>query len=117
TAEHQGVPDRIDIFTSTLGKTLGGAAGGFTSGSAELVEILRQRSRPYLFSNAVPPPIILAATKALELVAGSNTLRDRLHANARRLRSGLEKAGFMVKGSEHPILPVMIGDAARANQM
>lgn len=117
TAEHLGVLDRIDITTSTLGKTLGGAAGGFTCGHAEIVDYLRQRSRPYLFSNAVPPPILLAAHKALELVASSSDLRDRLHANARFLRAGLEKAGFTVRGKEHPILPVMLGDAALATRM
>lgn len=117
TAEALGCLDRIDIVTSTLGKTLGGAAGGFTSGSQELVDYLRQRSRPYLFSNAVPPPIIKAAMKALELVSKSSALRDRLHANARTLRAGLEKAGFTVKPGNHPILPVMLGDAALATKM
>src|SRR4029077_20346572 len=92
TAEHLGVLERIDIITSTLGKTLGGAAGGFTCAGAEIVDMLRQRSRPYLFSNAVPPPIVLAATKALELVAAGGALRDKLRANATKLRAGLEKA-------------------------
>jgi glycine C-acetyltransferase len=117
SAEALGCLPRIDIITSTLGKTLGGAAGGFTSGSQELVDYLRQRSRPYLFSNAVPPPIIMAATKALELVSKSSDLRDRLHANAKTLRAGLEKAGFKVKPGQHPILPVMLGDAALASKM
>jgi glycine C-acetyltransferase len=117
TAEAQGVLDRIDIITSTLGKTLGGGAGGFTCGSQELIDYLRQRSRPYLFSNAVPPPILRAAQKALELVSKSNELRDRLHANAKKLRTGLEKAGFTVKPGQHPILPVMLGDAALASKM
>jgi glycine C-acetyltransferase len=117
TAEAQGVLDRIDIITSTLGKTLGGAAGGFTSGCQELVDYLRQRSRPYLFSNALPPPIVLAATKALELIAGSNDLREKLTANAKRMRAGLEGAGFQVKPGNHPILPVMLGDAALAASM
>jgi glycine C-acetyltransferase len=117
TAEELGVLDRIDIITSTLGKTLGGAAGGFTCAGEEIVEYLRQRSRPYLFSNALPPPIVLAATKALELIAGSSSLRDKLHANAKKLRAGLEKAGFTVKPGRHPILPVMLGDAALASQM
>jgi glycine C-acetyltransferase len=115
--EHHGVLERIDIITSTLGKTLGGAAGGFTCARAEVVEMLRQRSRPYLFSNALPPPIVKAALKALELVGGSNELRDRLHANARHMRSGLEKAGFTLKPGQHPILPVMLGDAALATKM
>ncbi|MBX9678634.1 MAG: glycine C-acetyltransferase [Gemmataceae bacterium] len=117
TPEALGVLDRIDIITSTLGKTLGGGAGGFTSGAQELIDYLRQRSRPYLFSNAVPPPMIRAAQKALELVSTSNALRDRLHANAKKLRTGLEKAGFTVKPGQHPILPVMLGDAALASKM
>jgi glycine C-acetyltransferase len=117
TAEHFGVLDRIDIITSTLGKTLGGAAGGFTCARQEVVDYLRQRSRPYLFSNAVPPPIINATLKALELVAGSSDLRDRLHANARQLRLALEGAGFTLKPGQHPILPVMLGDAALAGRM
>ena len=117
SADAQGCLERIDIITSTLGKTLGGAAGGFTCGSQELVDYLRQRSRPYLFSNAVPPPIILAAMKALDLVSQSSDLRDRLHANARTLRAGLEQAGFTIKPGQHPILPVMLGDATMATTM
>jgi glycine C-acetyltransferase len=117
TPEHFGVLERVDIITSTLGKTLGGAAGGFTCARAEVVDFLRQRSRPYLFSNALPPPIVNAALKALELVGQSSELRDRLHANARYLRTGLEKAGFTLKPGEHPILPVMLGDAALATRM
>lgn len=117
TAEHCGVLDQVDIITSTLGKTLGGAAGGFTCARREVVDFLRQKSRPYLFSNALPPPIVMAARKALELVAASSELRDRLHANARRLRAGLEGAGFTIKPGNHPILPVMLGDAALAGQM
>jgi glycine C-acetyltransferase len=117
TAEQLGVLDRVDIITSTLGKTLGGAAGGFTCASQEVVDYLRQRSRPYLFSNAVPPPIINATLKALDLVANSSDLRDRLHANARWLRQALEKAGFTIKPGQHPILPVMLGDAALAAKM
>jgi glycine C-acetyltransferase len=117
TPEHFGVLNRVDIITSTLGKTLGGAAGGFTVGRAEVIEYLRQRSRPYLFSNALPPPIVVAAKKALELVGDSNELRDRLHANAKRMRAGLEKAGFNVKPGEHPILPVMLGEATLATRL
>src|SRR5579872_5006901 len=117
TPEHFGVLNRVDIITSTLGKTLGGAAGGFTVGRADVVEFLRQRSRPYLFSNALPPPIVVAAKKAFELVGESNELRDRLHANARRMRAGLEAAGFQLKPGQHPILPVMLGDAALATRM
>src|SRR5947209_7802868 len=96
TPEELGVLNRIDIITSTLGKTLGGAAGGFTCARAEVIEFLRQRSRPYLFSNSLPPPIVMAARKALGLVAQGTELRERLHANARRMRAGLESAGFTV---------------------
>jgi glycine C-acetyltransferase len=117
SAEALGVQERIDIFTSTLGKTLGGAAGGFTCARAEVVDYLRQRSRPYLFSNALPPPIVMAALKALELVGKSSELRDRLHANAKRMRAVLEGAGFTVRPGNHPILPVMIGDAALATKL
>ncbi len=117
TAEHLGVLDRVDIITSTLGKTLGGAAGGFTCGPAELVDFLRQRSRTYLFSNSLPPPIVAAAQKAVELVSTSSELRDRLHANAKRMRAGLEGAGFNLKPGDHPILPVMLGDASLATRM
>src|SRR5947209_8318853 len=102
TAEALGVLARIDITTSTLGKTLGGAAGGFTCARAAVVEYLRQRSRPYLFSNSLPPPIASAALKALELIAGSADLRDRLHANALQLRQALEGAGFKLKPGQHP---------------
>jgi glycine C-acetyltransferase len=117
TAEELGVLERIDIITSTLGKTLGGAAGGFTCARREVVDLLRQRSRPYLFSNALPPPIVMAAAKALDLVQSSRSLRERLHANARSLRDRLETAGFTLKPGRHPILPVMLGDASRAAQM
>jgi glycine C-acetyltransferase len=117
TPELLGVLDRVDLITSTLGKALGGAAGGFTCGRAEVIEFLRQRSRPYLFSNALPPMISMAALKAVELVGGSGELRERLHANARRLRSALEGAGFKLKPGQHPILPVMLGDAALASRI
>src|SRR5438034_6829384 len=117
SAEQLGVLDRVDIITSTLGKTLGGAAGGFTCARGEIVEFLRQRSRPYLFSNSLPPMIVSAALKALDLVANSNELRDRLHANARQLRAALEGAGFTIKPGQHPILPVMLGDASLASRM
>jgi glycine C-acetyltransferase len=117
TAEHLGVLNRVDIITSTLGKALGGAAGGFTCASKEVVEYLRQRSRPYLFSNSLPPPIASAAAKALELISAGGELRQRLHGNARRMRTGLESAGFTIKPGEHPILPVMLGDAALAGRM
>jgi glycine C-acetyltransferase len=117
TPEQLGVLDRVDIITSTLGKALGGAAGGFTCARAEVVEFLRQRSRPYLFSNALPPMITMAALKAIELLAGGRELRDRLHANAKQLRAALENAGFSLKPGQHPILPVMLGDAALASKM
>jgi glycine C-acetyltransferase len=117
TPEQLGVLDRIDLITSTLGKAMGGAVGGFTCGRAEVVEYLRQRSRPYLFSNSVPPPVALAALKAVDLIAGSADLRDRLHGNARKLRQALEGAGFTLKPGQHPILPVMLGDAALAGKM
>jgi glycine C-acetyltransferase len=117
TPEHFGVLDRVDIITSTMGKTLGGAAGGFTCAAAEVVEFLRQRSRPYLFSNAVPPPIVRATLQAVHLIRESSTLRDRLHGNARQLRQALTAAGFKLKPGQHPILPVMLGDAALAGKM
>jgi glycine C-acetyltransferase len=117
TPEHFGLMDRVDIITSTLGKALGGAAGGFTCASAEVVEFLRQRSRPYLFSNSLPPMIAMAARKAVELIADSRELRERMHANARQLRAALENAGFRLKPGQHPILPVMLGDAALAGKM
>ncbi len=117
SAESLGCLERIDVITSTLGKTLGGATGGFTCASQEVIDILRQRSRPYLFSNSLPPPIVSAGLKALELISGSSELRDRLHANARTLRAGLEKAGFTIKPGSHPILPVMLGEVALATKM
>lgn len=117
SVEQLGVLDRVDIITSTLGKALGGAAGGFTCGRKEIVEFLRQRSRPYLFSNALPPVITMAALKALDLVTNGQELRDRLHANARKLRTGLEAAGFSIRPGNHPILPVMLGDAVLATRM
>jgi glycine C-acetyltransferase len=117
TPELLGVMDRVDIITSTLGKALGGAAGGFTCARREVTEFLRQRSRPYLFSNALPPVITQAALKAVQLVAEGQELRQSLHAGARQLRQALEGAGFKLKPGQHPILPVMIGDAAVAAKM
>lgn len=117
TPELLGVLDRVDIITSTLGKALGGAAGGFTCARKEIVEFLRQRSRPYLFSNTLPPPIASAALKALELIDRSKDLRERLHRNAQQLRAALEAAGFKLKPGQHPIIPVMLGDASLASQM
>jgi glycine C-acetyltransferase len=116
-AELAGVLDRIDIITSTLGKTAGGASGGFTAGKAEVVDWLRNRSRPYLFSNSVPPSLACAALKALEIIDGSSDLRDRLRDNSRKMRAGLEDAGFTLKPGPTPIMPVMFGDAAVAAKM
>ncbi|HEY8504544.1 MAG TPA: glycine C-acetyltransferase [Gemmataceae bacterium] len=116
-AEELGVLDRIDIITSTLGKALGGASGGFTAGRAEVADWLRQRSRPYLFSNTLAPSLVCAGMKALELIERSGELRQRLHANARKMRAALEGAGFTLKPGSHPILPVMLGDAALATKM
>jgi len=117
TPEHFGVLDRVDIITSTLGKALGGAAGGFTCARAEVVDFLRQRSRPYLFSNSLPPMIAAAALKAVELIDASQELRQRLHANAKQFRAALETAGFTLKPGQHPIIPVKLGDAALAGRM
>ena len=116
-AEELGVLDRIDIITGTLGKTLGGASGGFTAASAEIVDWLRNRSRPYLFSNSVPPALVTAGMKALELVDSAGELRVKLKANTKRMRAGLEGAGFTIKPGPTPILPVMLGDAAVATKM
>jgi glycine C-acetyltransferase len=116
-AEELGVLDRIDVITGTLGKTLGGASGGFTAASAEIVDWLRNRSRPYLFSNSVPPSLVTAGMKALELAATSQDLRTKLKANAAKLRAGLEGVGFTVKPGPTPILPVMLGDASVAGKM
>jgi len=115
--EHCGVIQRVDIVTSTLGKALGGAAGGFTSGRAKIVEWLRQRSRPYLFSNSLPPVIAAASLAVLELIDKGADLRRRLLANAAHLRAGLSAAGFRLLPGEHPIIPVMLGDAQRAHDM
>ena len=116
-AEELGVLSRIDVITGTLGKTLGGASGGFTASSAEIVDWLRNRSRPYLFSNSVPPALVAAGMKALELVDSAADLRAKLKANTAKLRGGLEAAGFTVKPGPTPILPVMLGDAALATNM
>jgi glycine C-acetyltransferase len=116
-AEELGVLDRIDVITGTLGKTLGGASGGFTAASPEIVDWLRNRSRPYLFSNSVPPSLVAAGMKALELVDTAAEMRTKLKANTAKLRAGLEGAGFTVKPGPTPILPVMFGDAAVAKKM
>ncbi len=114
TPELHGVTERVDILTGTLGKALGGASGGYTSGRAEIVEYLRQRSRPYLFSNTLAPPIVAGSLKALELLGQSTALRDRLETNTQRFRAGLESAGYTLLPGTHPIVPVMLGDAALA---
>jgi glycine C-acetyltransferase len=117
THEHHGVMGRIDVFTTTLGKALGGASGGCTSGRAELVELLRQKSRPYLFSNTVPPPIICGALAVIDLLSESTELRDRLEENTRYFREKISAAGFEIKPGEHPIVPIMLGDAKLASEM
>ena len=117
TPDHFGVADRIEIVTSTLGKTLGGATGGFTSGRKEIVELLRQRSRPYLFSNSLPPVIAAAAKRAVVLVAQGDQLRARLRENAVFFRAQLTDLGFRLVPGEHPIIPIMLGDASLATKM
>ena len=116
THEYCGVMDRVDLTTGTLGKAVGGASGGYTSGRKEIIELLRQRSRPYLFSNSVAPPIVAASLKAIELITRSSELRDRVHENTRYFRSELTDRGFDILPGEHPIVPIMIGDAALANE-
>ena len=115
--EHCGVEGRVDIVTGTLGKALGGASGGYTSGKAVVVDWLRQRSRPYLFSNTLMPAIAAASLKVFELIEDGDALRQRLYANAARFRDSMTKAGFKLAGAGHPIIPVMLGDAALAQQM
>lgn len=116
THEYRNCMDRVDIITGTLGKALGGGSGGYTSASTEVVDLLRQRSRPYLFSNTVPPPIVAGALKALELIAESNQLQTQLMENTAMFREGLERLGFTLLPGEHPIVPIMLNDAALANQ-
>ena len=114
THEHHNVMDRVDIITGTLGKALGGASGGYTSGKKEMIDVLRQRSRPYLFSNSVAPPIVGAALKALDLLTESTELRDKLESNTRYFRKRLSEIGLEIVPGEHPIVPVMFGDAVLA---
>ena len=116
THEYHNCIDRVDIITGTLGKALGGGSGGFTSARAEVVDLLRQRSRPYLFSNTVPPPIVAGAIKALELVTQSNELQEKLKSNTAIFRDGLEQLGFTLLPGEHPIVPIMLNEAALASQ-
>ncbi|MFN9349118.1 MAG: glycine C-acetyltransferase [Planctomycetota bacterium] len=115
--EHCGVVDRIDIMTGTLGKALGGASGGYTSGKAEMVELLRQRSRTYLFSNTIAPPVVAGAIRALELLQGSTQLRDRLESNTAFFRTEMKRRGLNILDGVHPIVPVMIGDASLAGKV
>ena len=117
TAELYGVQDRVDIITSTLGKALGGASGGFTTGRQHIIEILRQRSRPYLFSNSVAPPIVSAALKTLDLLESTVDAKKRLEDNTIYFREKIAKAGFNIKPGTHPIVPIMLGDAVLAQEM
>ena len=117
SAELHGVMDKIDIFTGTLGKALGGALGGFTTGPREVVELLRQRSRPYLFSNSLPPHVVAAAIRVFDMLASAGDLRDRLKENTRYFRERMTAAGFDIKPGVHPIVPVMIHDAPKAQAM
>ncbi|PCC74338.1 2-amino-3-ketobutyrate coenzyme A ligase [Nannocystis exedens] len=114
--EHSGAFGRVDIITSTLGKALGGASGGFVAASKEIVALLRNRSRPYLFSNSLAPSIVAASLAVMDLLTGSSELRDRLGANTRRFRAGMTAAGFAIKPGVHPIVPVMLGDARLAGE-
>jgi glycine C-acetyltransferase len=117
THERAGVMERVDIITSTFGKALGGASGGFTSGRQGIIDILRQRSRPYLFSNTVAPMIAAATLKAIELLMTSTALRDRLETNARYFRQKIAAQGFEIKPGDHPIVPIMLYDAVLAQKM
>ncbi|ESZ04194.1 2-amino-3-ketobutyrate CoA ligase [Mesorhizobium sp. L2C085B000] len=117
SAEHCGVEGRIDIITGTLGKALGGASGGYTSGKREVIDWLRQRSRPYLFSNTLMPAIAGASLKVFDLIEHGDALREKLYANASRFRSKMSRAGFTLAGADHPIVPLMLGDASLAQQM
>lgn len=117
THEHRGIMGRVDIITGTLGKALGGASGGFTSASADVVTLLRQRSRPYLFSNTIAPPIVGASLAVLDLLEADTGLRDRLEANTRLFRDGIAALGFEIKPGTHPIVPVMVHDAVKAQQL
>ena len=116
TPEHHGVVERVDILTGTLGKAIGGASGGYVSGRREIVELLRQRARPYLFSNSVAPPVAAASLRALELIESSHELRDRLRDNTAHFRSRMGELGFEILPGEHPIVPVMVGDEVTASR-
>ena len=116
SAELHGVMDEVDVFTSTLGKALGGGSGGFTTGRREIIDLLRQRSRPYLFSNTLPPPLVAASIKVFEMLSSSSALRDTVNANALYFREQMTKASFDIKPGTHPIVPVMLYDAKLAQQ-
>ena len=116
SAEHHGVMDKIDVFTSTLGKALGGGSGGFATGRQEIIDLLRQRSRPYLFSNTLPPPLVAAGIKVFEMLSSTTSLRDRLEENTRYFRSAMSETGFDIKPGTHPIVPVMLYDAPLAQE-
>jgi glycine C-acetyltransferase len=117
TPEHCAVAERVDIYTGTFGKALGGGCGGYVAGRKEIIEWLRQRSRPYLFSNSIPPLVAAVSLRVLDILDENPELRTRLFENARYFRAGLERAGFTLKPGEHPIIPVMLGDAALAGRM
>src|SRR5438046_4879444 len=116
THEHHTVMGRVDILTGTLGKALGGASGGYTSGRKEIVELLRQRSRPYLFTNTIAPPVVAASLKAIELLSASTELRDKLEGNTKYFRTALTERGLTIKPGIHPIVPIMLGDAAKSQK-
>ena len=116
SAELRGVMDKVDVFTSTLGKALGGGSGGFTTGRKEIIDLLRQRSRPYLFSNTLPPPLVAASIKVFEMLSTGSALRDKLNDNALYFRKRMTDAGFEIKPGTHPIAPVMLHDAKLAQQ-
>ncbi len=117
TPEYHNVMARVDILTGTFGKALGGACGGYTSGRAEIIEYLRQRSRPYLFSNTLPPAVVAGSIKALELISGSTELRDKLEENTKYFRQAMSKVGFNILPGEHPIVPIILGEAALAGKV
>ncbi|MEP0862520.1 MAG: aminotransferase class I/II-fold pyridoxal phosphate-dependent enzyme, partial [Ignavibacterium sp.] len=117
THEYNDVMGRVDIITGTLGKALGGASGGYTSARKEIVDLLRQRSRPYLFSNTVAPSIVAASIKVLDMLSSTTHLRDRLEENTKYFRDKIKAAGFNIKEGVHPIVPIMLGDAVLAQQM
>ena len=117
SAEHCGVMDRVDVFTSTLGKALGGGSGGFATGRQQMIDLLRQRSRPYLFSNTLPPPLVASAIKVFEMLSATTQLRDRLEENTSYFRQQMSAAGFDIKAGIHPIVPVMLYDAKVAQKM